>query len=166
MESRTCLCSSTLLPSCLPVPQSFNLDGSKSRIRIFSQPKRVSSSTARVYASSSSWRDGHDQNCGGHRLVDENMIVLRKRIHEMKMVERNYEPPENWMGWEKRYYTSYDSLICEALGVLQSQLMNTRPSLALGVIALIALSVPTSTALLCFHLMEITKGILAGIHFL
>uniref|UniRef100_A0A6N2LF95 Uncharacterized protein n=1 Tax=Salix viminalis TaxID=40686 RepID=A0A6N2LF95_SALVM len=25
--------------------------------------------------------------------VDESMVVLRKRIHEMKMVERNYEPP-------------------------------------------------------------------------
>ncbi|KAK2635342.1 hypothetical protein Ddye_030134 [Dipteronia dyeriana] len=95
------------------------------------------------------------------RVVDENMIVLRKRIHEMKMVERNYEPPAEWMEWEKRYYTSYDSIICEVMGVLQSCLMNTRPSLALGMLALVLLSVPTSTAMFSFQILEITKGILA-----
>ena len=31
------------------------------------------------------------------RLVDEDLIVLRKIIHEMKKVERNYEPLEDWM---------------------------------------------------------------------
>ena len=105
----------------------------------------------------------HDQNYHSGRLVDENMIVLRKRIHEMKMVERNFEPPSDWMDWEKRYYTSYDSLICEIMGILQSQLMNTRPSLAFGMMALIILSVPTSTGVVLFHLMEIAKGFMAGI---
>ncbi|KAF1879272.1 hypothetical protein Lal_00047946 [Lupinus albus] len=104
-----------------------------------------------------------DQNFGG-RLVDESMIVLRKRIHEMNMIERNYEAPSDWMDWEKRYYTSYDSIICESMGFLQTQLMNTRPSLALGVMALVALSVPTSTALVLFHLVDFTKVALAGIH--
>ncbi|XP_022775670.1 uncharacterized protein LOC111317502 [Durio zibethinus] len=108
--------------------------------------------------------EAHDQNCSG-RLVDENMIVLRKRIHELKMIESNYEPPTDWMEWEKRYYTSYDSIICDVLGVLQSQLMNSRPSLALGILALIMLSVPTSTALMFFHLIETVKGIVvSGIH--
>ncbi|CAK7344161.1 unnamed protein product [Dovyalis caffra] len=51
-------------------------------------------------------------------LVDESMIVLRKRIHEMKMVERNYEPPEEWMEWEKQCYTSYDEFVCKFVGVL------------------------------------------------
>ncbi|XVE74730.1 hypothetical protein DITRI_Ditri12bG0041200 [Diplodiscus trichospermus] len=102
--------------------------------------------------------EAHDHNCSG-RIVDENMIVLRKRIHELKMIERNYEPPADWMEWEKRYYTSYDSIICDVLGVLQSQLMNTRPSLALGMLALVMLSVPTSAAVMFFHLMEITKGV-------
>ncbi|KAL6982114.1 hypothetical protein U1Q18_023730 [Sarracenia purpurea var. burkii] len=39
---------------------------------------------------------------GGRRRgqVDENLIVLRKRIHEMKMKERNYEPPSHWMEWD------------------------------------------------------------------
>ncbi|XVE85378.1 hypothetical protein DITRI_Ditri17bG0086000 [Diplodiscus trichospermus] len=107
----------------------------------------------------------HDhQNCSG-RLVDENMIVLRKRIQEKKMMERNYEPPADWMEWEKRYYTSYDSIICDVMGVLQSHLMNTRPSLALGLLALIMVSVPTSAAVMIFHLMEIAKGVaVSGIH--
>ncbi|KAK4263896.1 hypothetical protein QN277_029251 [Acacia crassicarpa] len=104
-------------------------------------------------------REAADQNFGGS-TVDENMIVLRKRIHEMKMIEKNYEPPADWMDWEKRYYTSYDSMICEALGVLQTQLMNTRPSLALGMIALLALSVPTSSAFLLYHLVEMCKQIM------
>ena len=85
------------------------------------------------------------------------MIVLQKRIHDVKMIERNYEPPADWMEWEKRYYTSYDSIICDVLGVLQSQLMNTRPSLALGMLALIMLSLPTSAAVMFLHLMKITR---------
>ncbi|CAK7326697.1 unnamed protein product [Dovyalis caffra] len=108
--------------------------------------------------------EAHDQNYYSGRLVDENMIVLRKRIHEMKMVERNYEPPSDWMEWEKRYFTSYDSLICGMMGFLQSQLMDTRPSLALGFIALIILSVPMSSAMVLFHFMEMSKMALGGLH--
>ncbi|KAG4918811.1 hypothetical protein JHK85_057092 [Glycine max] len=110
-----------------------------------------------------SMRGSADQNFSG-RLVDESMIILRKRIHEMNMIERNYEPPSDWMDWEKRYYNKYDSIICEAVGVLQSQLMNTRPSLALGAMALVAISVPTSSAVLLFHLVELAKVVLAGAH--
>jgi len=43
--------------------------------------------------------------------VDESMIILRKRIREMKMIERNYEHPEDWMEWEKQYYACYDAFI-------------------------------------------------------
>ncbi|XP_043699116.1 uncharacterized protein LOC122649920 [Telopea speciosissima] len=98
-------------------------------------------------------RDASDWDFGG-RLVDESMIVLRRRIHEMKMVERNYEPPKDWMEWEKKYYTNYDATICNGVGVLQSFLMNTRPSLALGMLALVALSVPTSMVLVILQLMN------------
>ncbi|XP_022877202.1 uncharacterized protein LOC111395439 [Olea europaea var. sylvestris] len=104
-------------------------------------------------------RETHDQNFDG-RMVDENLIILRKRIHEMKVIERNYEPPSEWMDWEKRFYANYDSIICDAMGLLQSQLMETRPSLALGIIALIALSLPTSTGVIMFHLMDVIKGII------
>ena len=109
-------------------------------------------------------REAHDQNYYNGRLVDENMIVLRKRIHEMKMIERNYEPPAEWTNWEKSLYANYDSNICEAMGFLQSELMDIRPSLALGMVALIALSVPTSTAVALFHLVELAKEVLAGLH--
>lgn len=111
-------------------------------------------------------REAHDRSHGGGRggLVDENMIVLRKRIHETRMMERNYEPPSDWMEWEKHWYTRYDSVICEAMGFLQSQLMDTRPSLALGMVVLIGLSVPTSMAVIFLHLTELSKGVLAGIH--
>ncbi|KAL2546047.1 hypothetical protein Fot_15280 [Forsythia ovata] len=108
-------------------------------------------------------RETHDQWNNG-RDVDENLIILRKRIHEMKVIERNYEPPSEWMDWEKRFYVNYDSIICDAMGFLQSQLMDTRPSLALAIIVLIALSLPTSTAVIMFHLMEMIKGVLFGIH--
>ncbi|KAG8382799.1 hypothetical protein BUALT_Bualt05G0114800 [Buddleja alternifolia] len=86
----------------------------------------------------------HGRNYSG-RLVDENLIILRKRIHERNMVEMNDEPPMEWMNWEKQVYTSYDSIICDGMRLIQSYLIETRPSLALGMIALITLSVPTST---------------------
>ncbi|KAI3453100.1 hypothetical protein Pfo_009763 [Paulownia fortunei] len=108
-------------------------------------------------------REAHHHNYRG-RLVDENLIVLRKRIHETKMIEMNYEPPMEWMAWEKRFYASYDSIIRDAMGLLQSYLMESRPSVAFGMIALITLSVPTSTAVAMFNLLELTKGVLSGIH--
>ncbi|XP_057962231.1 uncharacterized protein LOC131153788 [Malania oleifera] len=90
----------------------------------------------------------------GGNLVDDNMIVLRKRIREMSMADRSYAPPSDWMDWEKQYYKNYNSDVCEAMGILQSMLMNTRPSLALGMFVLIALSLPTSAAVIVFCLME------------
>ncbi|KAI3733873.1 hypothetical protein L6452_13331 [Arctium lappa] len=99
---------------------------------------------------------------GRNRMVDENMIVLRKRIHEMKMEERSYEPPSEWMDWEKKYYVSYNAFICESMRVLQSGLMNTRPSLAIGIMVLIALSLPVSSFVVVSNAMEIGKGVLSG----
>nr|XP_009803715.1 PREDICTED: uncharacterized protein LOC104249044 [Nicotiana sylvestris]XP_016497327.1 PREDICTED: uncharacterized protein LOC107816153 [Nicotiana tabacum] len=127
-------------------------------------PKTKSSSRASRTKTLAMKREAHDQNYYNGRLVDENMIVLRKRIHEMKMIERNYEPPAEWTNWEKSLYANYDSNICEAMGFLQSELMDIRPSLALGMVALIALSVPTSTAVALFHLVELAKEVLAGLH--
>ncbi|XP_009358920.2 uncharacterized protein LOC103949526 [Pyrus x bretschneideri] len=102
------------------------------------------------------------------RLVDEDMIVLRMRIHDTEMLqEDNHQPPSNWMRWEKQYYAHYNSDICKGVGLLQSQLMNTRPSVALGMLALVTISVPISTAALMFPLLDIFKGILGSgnIHF-
>nr|XP_011463680.1 PREDICTED: uncharacterized protein LOC105351361 [Fragaria vesca subsp. vesca] len=102
-------------------------------------------------------RDNHDG-----KLVDEDMIVLRMRIHDIEMTEtsdRN-EMPSHWMEWEKRYHAHYNSDVYEAVGLLQSQLMKTRPCLALGILALFTLSVPVTTAALMSPLFDIVKGIL------
>ncbi|KAF8390036.1 hypothetical protein HHK36_024557 [Tetracentron sinense] len=146
----------TSLCSPLLTPQPFS--GKSPHPKTAIQHRRGKST--RVFAAR---KDSYDRNYGG-KLVEENMIVLRKRIHEMKMIEMNDEPPSDWMAWEKRYYANYDSDICEAMGLLQSLLMNTRPSLALGMVALITLSVPASTVMVLFNLMEIAKWILSGIH--
>ena len=100
----------------------------------------------------------------GGKLVDEDMIVLRMRIREMKMLETSESPPSDWKEWEKRYYDHYNEDVCEAVGLLQSYLMNIRPSLALGFLALIALSVPISTAVVILHAIGMARGILSGVH--
>ncbi|KAL2896500.1 Protein FAR-RED ELONGATED HYPOCOTYL 3 [Bienertia sinuspersici] len=74
----------------------------------------------------------------------------------MKIVERNYEPPKEWMEWEKQMYAQYDENICMILGVVQTLLMKARPSVALGTLALVTLSVPTSVILLA---LQFAKGV-------
>ncbi|KAF5745212.1 hypothetical protein HS088_TW07G00795 [Tripterygium wilfordii] len=143
----------SLSPSII---SSFPLSNSSKMV--FDYPRKGCSSGTRIVASRRS-SEAHDKNYHNGKLVDENMIVLRKRIHEMKMVERNYEPPSEWFDWEKRYFTSYDSMICELMGSLQLQLMETRPSLALGMLALITLSVPTSMAMLFLHFVDVAKNL-------
>ncbi|WMV16905.1 hypothetical protein MTR67_010290 [Solanum verrucosum] len=85
------------------------------------------------------------------------MIILRKRVHEMKVIERNYEPPAEWMEWEKQYYANYDELICNLVGYLQMQLLSTRPSLSLGMLILLIISVPASTAMIFSHFVHLTS---------
>ncbi|KAJ4959774.1 hypothetical protein NE237_019684 [Protea cynaroides] len=103
-----------------------------------------------------------DDYGGGYGTVDENMVVLRKCILEMKTMKKNHEAPEDWMEWEKKYYQHYNDDVCESVGLLQTQLMKTRPSVALGMVALVMLCVPTSMFIVTFHLMEIAKWILYG----
>ncbi|KAK2652379.1 hypothetical protein Ddye_012235 [Dipteronia dyeriana] len=94
-------------------------------------PLMISMAASR--SSRSSKRYGGDHHYGG-RLVDENMIVLRMRIGEIKMLEKRNEPPSNSMEWEKKYYANngHDEDVLEAVGFLQNNLMNMRPDLALG----------------------------------
>ncbi|KAK6913585.1 hypothetical protein RJ641_023186 [Dillenia turbinata] len=98
------------------------------------------------------------------KMVDENMIVLRMRIQEMKMLQTSYEPPSHWMEWEKRYSAHYHEDVCEAIGLLQTLLINARPSLALGTVAILMLSVPVSSAVVFFHVVEMAKAILFNSH--
>jgi len=106
-------------------------------------------------------RHQHGRRDYGGRLVDENMITLRMRLRELKMLETSQEPPASWMEWEKKYYTQYDEDVCEAVGLLQSYLMSVRPSLALGMAALVMLSVPISAGVVLFHAIDMAKAILA-----
>ncbi|KAJ8761273.1 hypothetical protein K2173_001329 [Erythroxylum novogranatense] len=93
--------------------------------------------------------------------VDDNMIVLRMRMKEMKMLEKSYEPPQEWMEWEKKYYEHYNKDICEAVGLLQNYFMSVRPSLALGTLAFLVLSVMICTGVAMCQAVEITKMILS-----
>ncbi|WOG92916.1 hypothetical protein DCAR_0312194 [Daucus carota subsp. sativus] len=106
----------------------------------------------------SSMRESDSQDYEG-KLVDESLIILRMRIKEAKITEKSSShgtaAPSNWMEWERQYYCKhYHEDVCEGLGWLQIYLMNTRPSLALGVFALVGFSVPVSTLMIIFNVMR------------
>ncbi|TYG40047.1 hypothetical protein ES288_D12G062200v1 [Gossypium darwinii] len=109
-------------------------------------------------------RESQQWNHSG-QLVNESLIVLRKRIHDLKIIERNYEPPADWMEWEKQYYTSYNEFICQILGLLQSYLMNTKPSSALGILALVTIYLQASIIMDSVHLVQAANGVLSTIGF-
>ncbi|KAI9085639.1 hypothetical protein K1719_032482 [Acacia pycnantha] len=97
---------------------------------------------------------GRDRRWG--RQVDENMIMLRLRIREIKMMEKKDDEEEEegsgMMKWEREYYVGeYGKHVCEVLGLLQSYLMSVRPCLAVGIVLLVALSVFMSSGLLLFN---------------
>ncbi|KAJ7000474.1 hypothetical protein NC653_011072 [Populus alba x Populus x berolinensis] len=48
--------------------------------------------------------------------------------------------------------------------MLQNYLMNVRPSLALGMVALVSLSVPISAGVVLLQAIEIAMGVLSAIH--
>ncbi|XP_010046538.2 uncharacterized protein LOC104435501 [Eucalyptus grandis] len=149
--------STSFLPLTLPCHPTFSRSMNPMKKATARKPN------VRVFASRREEDYHQDRYSGGH-LVDRDMIVLRKRIHEMSMAEQGHEPPPEWMGWEKRCYASYNSIICETVGFLQFQMMTTRPRVVLGVAALVALSVPTSSALVLFRLAEMVGEILARYH--
>jgi hypothetical protein len=83
------------------------------------------------------------------------MILLRLRIRDIEMEEMKMKTPTDWTEWEKKYFANYGSDVCEAVGLLQRFLMNTRPSLAVGMVVLIMLSLSMSMSQLVFHLVEL-----------
>lgn len=101
-------------------------------------------------------RDQEDQKNYKGRMVDENMIILRMRIHDIKMSEKIHEVPMDWMVWEREYYQErYKSDVSEAIGFLQNLLMETRPSLAFGILALVMLCVSHSLFMVVLQFMNI-----------
>ncbi|XP_059639761.1 uncharacterized protein LOC132282156 [Cornus florida] len=106
-------------------------------------------------------KSGHDY---GGRPVDENMIILRMRIREAKMLEQGSSIRRLRIGWSGRnatYYAHYNEDVCEAVGLLQSFFMDTRPCLAFG---MAALSVTLSTSGVLFYVIRIAKRLLCGFH--
>ncbi|KAI3768161.1 hypothetical protein L2E82_18614 [Cichorium intybus] len=133
---------------------------------IFSGPRchHLCFKTTALHYQTKSFVVGAGRGTDGKRsIVDENMIVLRMRIHEVEMGEMEGLPPEmsrNWMEWEKNYYEHYNRDVCEAMKVIQMCLMNTRPSLALGALTLLMLSVPLSTGVVIYNFISMVKSIL------
>ncbi|XP_020218537.1 uncharacterized protein LOC109801819 [Cajanus cajan] len=101
-----------------------------------------------------------DQKDRWGKLVDESMIVLRWRIKEMKRLEANEEAPYDWFEWEKRYYGDYDQHVFQTMELLQCYLMGLRPSVALGMLVLIALSVIMSSGVVFFHALVTAKSLI------
>ncbi|KAK2971071.1 hypothetical protein RJ640_022626 [Escallonia rubra] len=138
-------------------PRPFSGDVSRRRAGFYVRRNHSSNSALALK------RDARDRDHGGSRVVDENMIVLRKRLREMRTEEAKDEAPADWMEWEKDYYSSYNSDVCEAAGLLQHFLMETRPSLALGMVALVIISVMISATVVGLSLVSIVEGVLAKI---
>lgn len=111
-------------------------------------------------------RMGNDHDYEGGKLVDENMILLRLRMKEIEIMERGERvAPSNWMEWERKYFVYFHQDVYQVIGFLQEFFMNTRPCLALGIVAFFASSVFFSTTVLMLHSMEMFKGLIQLITF-
>ncbi|KAJ1282848.1 hypothetical protein BS78_03G083400 [Paspalum vaginatum] len=111
-------------------------------------------------------RDDAEFSCGGSGgggLVDEGMVVLRRRIHEMEAAERGWEPPQDWAAWEKEWYATYDADVCGLVGALQAFLMGLRPGVGVGLVAAILLALPASAFVLASHLLDASRAIVSNL---
>ena len=77
-------------------------------------------------------------------MVDANMILLRKRMFDLKMQETNYKSPEEYMEWEKQLYPEYHANVLRAMECFQYSLINTRPIVAITLFRLISAGVSSS----------------------
>ncbi|EAY72320.1 uncharacterized protein [Oryza sativa Japonica Group] len=111
-------------------------------------------------------RDDADQffsGGGGGGVVDEGMIELRRRIHEMRAAESGWEPPAEWAAWEKEWYGSYDADVCALVGAVQAFLMSSRPGVGVGIVAAVAVSVPTTAFVLVSGLLHASQSLLSNL---
>ncbi|KAF8724606.1 hypothetical protein HU200_020873 [Digitaria exilis] len=119
----------------------------------------------RCHCWSSRRGDDAEFSCGGGGgMVDEGMVVLRRRIHEMELAERSWEPPEEWSAWEKEWYGTYDADVCGLVGALQGFLLSSRPAVGVGILAVLALAVPASAFVLASHLLDASRAIVSSLH--
>ncbi|KAL8241863.1 hypothetical protein R6Q59_012165 [Mikania micrantha] len=104
-------------------------------------------------------KDGSDG-----KMVDENMIVLRERIRKTKAEMECYNDhrrlPENWMQWEKIYVYSgcYHSDVYEVVAFLQRFLIGSRPSVALGLVAVFVIGGSTAAVTVMQCLINSVQG--------
>uniref|UniRef100_A0A0E0JDG1 Uncharacterized protein n=1 Tax=Oryza punctata TaxID=4537 RepID=A0A0E0JDG1_ORYPU len=124
---------------------------------------REPAASTRTTVMKSRRRDDADQFSGGG-VVDEGMIELRRRIHEMRAAESGWEPPAEWAAWEKEWYGSYDADVCALVGAVQAFLMSSRPGVGVGIVAAVAVSVPASAFLLLSALLHASHSLLANLH--
>ncbi|GKC89953.1 hypothetical protein Tco_1150602 [Tanacetum coccineum] len=97
------------------------------------------------------------------KMVDENMIVLRERIRKMEEIEYDGGDnglPNNWMEWEKTYVFSgsYHANVYDVIAFLQRLLMETRPSVALGMVAVLAFGGSATTIMVLQWLLNMVQG--------
>ncbi|CAO2160846.1 unnamed protein product [Urochloa humidicola] len=126
--------------------------------------KRKPAAVVRCHRRSSSRRDDAEFSCSGGRLVDEGMLILRRRIHEMRAAERGWEPPEEWAAWEKEWYGTYDADVCGFLAAVQEFLVTSRPGVGVGILAVLALAVPASAFVLVSHLLDASRAVVSNLH--
>ncbi|CAA0817259.1 Unknown protein [Striga hermonthica] len=107
-----------------------------------------------------------DDNNDPGKSVDDNMIVLTMRIKKVKVLESiNNEaarPSSDWLERENKFFTRYHENICDSMEFLQSCLMNTKPSVAMGMLILVAMSFSSSVVMV--NVLKMAKGLLAGCH--
>ncbi|XP_019154618.1 PREDICTED: uncharacterized protein LOC109151155 [Ipomoea nil] len=136
--------------------------------RFLATPPRTTGdkkTTGRIIIAAARRGDNHQDH--RNKMVDENMIVLRLRIKEMKALEGDdgdRTAEMHWMGWEKEYVKHYNEDICEFIGLLQRFLMENRPALGLGLMAVVLGSVSLSTFVVIMHAMEMAKGLLSHLN--
>jgi len=105
---------------------------------------------------------------GGGNMVDADMILLRKRMFDLKMQETNYKTPAEYMEWEKEVYPAYHAQVFRSMVWLQSTLINTRPIVAITLLSLISASVPLSILIVSANpvslVSQITTAFLSSLH--
>jgi hypothetical protein len=145
-------CGFAAVPGALPAARS----GPRPSLTATSAKKKPAGCAA-------SRRDDAEFGCGSGRLVDEGMVELRRRIHEMRAAERNWEPPAEWAAWEKEWYGTYDADVCHLVAALQRILLRARPGVGVGIVAALVLAVPASAFVLASHLLDASRGVLSNL---
>lgn len=84
---------------------------------------------------------------GGSGFDDSNMMVLRKRIQNIRIQESCFDTPAEWFEWERSVYPGYRADICFLLSTMQSQLLNIRPGTALSIVSVLMAVLPVMSIL-------------------